>query len=486
MSLGLLVLLAVEGLLRLGNWGTPDPAEDPFAGFANVRPLFALSEDGSHYEIAENRRDWFYNVQFDAEKGPDTYRIFCIGGSTVAGRPYTVETAFSTFLQVMVRQLDPDRNWEVINCGGISYASYRLVPIVEEVLANYEPDLLIVYTGHNEFLEDRTYEHLKGLPTAVTKPYELASHLRLFNVIRQSYLGLTGKGTASIMDARAILPEEVDALLEHQGGMEHYYRDDAWHQRVMEHFELNLDRMCVLAENVGVPLLFMNPSCNLRDTPPFKSEHRADLTDRERKEVEELLGAASKAFAESEIERAIALCDQAIGVDPLYALSHYRRAKLLDVLRRWDEAYDAYVKAKDLDVCPLRMLEPMHTILKEVVDRHGMPWVDVHGETLKNFETGIPGKDGFLDHVHPTIGGHQFFASLLVEKLAEMGVIPPLDDTWQQRVMPGLQAHGRTITRAYLADGEMRLENLRHWAEGKSEAEPPVASKRKRPGQESD
>ena len=38
--------------------------------------------------------------------------------------------------------------------------SYRLLLILEKCL-QYKPDLFIVCTGHNEFLEDRSYAHLK-------------------------------------------------------------------------------------------------------------------------------------------------------------------------------------------------------------------------------------------------------------------------------------------------------------------------------------
>ena len=49
---------------------------------------------------------------------------------------------------------------EVINAGGICYASYRLLDLVDECL-NYEPDLIIVMCGHNEFLEPRHYGNLQ-------------------------------------------------------------------------------------------------------------------------------------------------------------------------------------------------------------------------------------------------------------------------------------------------------------------------------------
>ncbi len=481
MVAGLLPLVILEGVLRVGDWGMPDPAEDPFVGFTNVQPLFALNEDKTAYTIAPARRDWFYPVEFSAEKSPETVRIFCIGGSTVAGRPYTVETAFSTWLRLFLEQLDPETNWEVVNCGGVSYASYRLVPIVEEVVDHYEPDLLILYTGHNEFLEDRTYEHIKNLPAAVTKPYELASKLRMFNLMRRAYYQMAGKSSSSVMEARAIMPEEVDALLEHKGGMEHYYRDEDWHRGVIDHFEFNLDRMCAKATEGGVPLIVMNPSSNLRDTPPFKSEHRGDLTESERQEVEELLNRAGKAFAQTQTERALLLYEEAIGIDPLYADAHFQYAKLHDLLNQMGPAGDAYVRAKDLDVCPLRMLEPMHDILKEVVGRHGVVWLDARLEVKKiAMASGIPGNDEFLDHVHPNIGGHQFFAKLLVEKMADLGYVAA-EPGWHLRVGRAVMGpHLSSLPPDYRAEGEIRLENLKHWARGRSEAEPAVESKRKK------
>ena len=96
------------------------------------------------------------NAEENANKSRDEFRIFCLGGSTVQGRPYANETSFTTWLELSLQAADPRRQWQVVNCGGVSYASYRLLPIMKETL-QYEPDLYIIYTGQNEFLEERTY-----------------------------------------------------------------------------------------------------------------------------------------------------------------------------------------------------------------------------------------------------------------------------------------------------------------------------------------
>ena len=114
----------------------------------------------------------------------------------------------------------------MVNCGGISYASYRLVPILEEVLG-YEPDLIILYTGHNEFLEDRTFDHIAGRGRLVNASLEAASRLRTFTLLREGYLRLHGMSSSDPPESRPILPTEVEALLDYRGGLEAYHRDDA-------------------------------------------------------------------------------------------------------------------------------------------------------------------------------------------------------------------------------------------------------------------
>ena len=138
---GLSPFVAFEGLCAVFDWGRAGLHDDPFVGFRSVVPLFVLNEDQSRYEIPKARQAFFRPESFAAKKAPQEFRIFCLGGSTVQGRPFAIETAFSTWLEISLRAADPSRLWEVVNCGGVSYASYRLVPILEEVLG-HEPDVV--------------------------------------------------------------------------------------------------------------------------------------------------------------------------------------------------------------------------------------------------------------------------------------------------------------------------------------------------------
>ncbi len=176
----LVFFLLLEGGLALLGIKPVLKTEDPFVGFSSNAPLFvpAPGPRGSQWLVtAENKRGYF-NVQgFPQTKAPGTYRIFTLGGSTTYGRPYDDKTSFSGWLREFLPVADNQRNWEVINAGGISYASYRVAHLMEE-LVNYQPDLFIIYTGHNEFLEERTYGQIRDMSPLVRNTVSVLNKTR--------------------------------------------------------------------------------------------------------------------------------------------------------------------------------------------------------------------------------------------------------------------------------------------------------------------
>ena len=141
-ALGLSPLLIGELVFCFLGLGRPTDIDDPFVGFSAVHPLFALNSQTGRYEIAPSRLEHFCADSFAAKKPANEFRIFVLGDSTVQGRPWTIETSFTKWLELSLNAAEPRRTWRVVNCGGVSYASYRLVPILQEVLA-YQPDLII-------------------------------------------------------------------------------------------------------------------------------------------------------------------------------------------------------------------------------------------------------------------------------------------------------------------------------------------------------
>jgi len=460
--LALAPFAAAEAILRVLDWQHPALHDDPFVGFSSIHPLFVLSQDGTRYEIPPAHDRFFCPESFDAVKPPGEFRIFCLGGSTVQGRPFAKETSYTTWLEISLQAADSSHPWRVINCGGTSYASYRLVEVMRELMA-YQPDLFLIDIGHNEFLEDRTYQHIKNVPGFVRRPLELASGLRLFGLVRSASAALTGRPQAS---AKPILGPAVEAKLDYQGGLSTYHHDATWRQDVIDHFEFNLRRMARLGEEAGVPLLLLNPVYSL-DLPPFKAEHRPGLPKGKQRQLEAYRERARDSYGRN-LPEAIRLLRKAIALDDQHAGLHYELAKCYQQAGRLEDARRSFIDAKETDVCPLRILEPMSQAIFDVARETGTPVLDLVQIFEAQSQGGILGDDWLVDHVHPSIKGHQFVAQLLVDELVREGRLR-VSPGWEAERDRRYEAQMASLDDFYFLKGQKQLGNLRLWAQGRGD-----------------
>ncbi|WP_419194584.1 methyltransferase [Novipirellula herctigrandis] len=461
--IGLMPALFLEVSLRAIGWDPAVPLSDPFVGFQSERPLFVPSDDARRLVTAPDRLEYFRPESFANPKPANEFRIVCLGGSTVQGRPYAIETSFSTWLELSLRAADPDQQWEVINCGGVSYASYRLVPVLEEML-RYEPDLVILYTGHNEFLEDRSYSAYKQQPEWIAHAYGGLAQLRSINFLHQL---VSNNAPSSHQPAeKDVLSTEVDALLDYRGGLEDYHRDPEWKRSIINHFEFNLRRMTRLAAAAKVPMVLVDPPVNMQGCPPFKVADTAGLSAEELAQCHRLVNDAI-AMIQTDRTKSINLLDQAVAVNNQNAGLHYQLGMLLHQEQRFAEAKIHLQAANDEDICPLRILKPMNQIIRASANDSRCPLLEARQRFSELSKGGIPGDNLFLDHVHPTIVGHQILAGDITDKLVEQNVVTPRPG-WEKQRDKLYKLHLNSLDLVYFEKGKQRLEGLRRWSQGRA------------------
>ncbi len=476
--IGLLPLLVFEIFLGAIGWKQLDGVKDPFVGFSSSRPLFELSQDRTSYEISESRKPLFCAESFTAVKSPDEFRIFCVGGSTVQGRPFAIETSFSTWLELSLQATNESKQYNVVNCGGVSYASYRLAPIVEEIL-DYEPDLIVLYTGHNEFLEDRTYESVKSTSPLVLTVHQKLSKLKTYSFLRS--LTITDQRTQERSD---ILPEEVEARLDFRDGLEKYTRDEAWKSSVVSHFNHNLNRMVLAAKSADIPLMICNPVSNLRDASPLKSQNGDELSSSDSPSRSSSDSSSKLNQFQSEYQRLIdsdspVSIDELktlVEIDPYHAELQYRIGQAYQLAGDFENAKRHLIQAKEQDICPLRIIEPMYDVIDSVVDQHNIPLIDVKALFESKSKDGIPGRELLVDHIHPSMRGHQLIAELIVEEMEKRNWIE-VGEGFEARRNESFDSHFQSLPHLYFQLGKDRLAGLKRWAEGKVTRETPQGSK---------
>lgn len=457
---------------------------DRTIGFSSYSPLMvpSINADGaSILTTAQNKSHWFNKQSFPKVKAAGTVRIFCMGGSTTYGHPYWDETSFAGWLREYLPVVDPDHSWEVINAGGISYASYRVAALMEE-LAQYEPDIFIVYSVHNEFLERRTYADFFAQPAAAHHLTSLLSRTRVWTAAEQLVRAARERSsdpkTNSTSSPAVMLPGEVDEELNHTVGPTEYHRDDAWRADVVKHYQANLQRMIDIAKRSGAKIVFITPTANERDCSPFKSEMSKDNSN-DQAVVEALLRSGDQAFDQSSLDAALASYRQAIKLDDRYAESYYRIGQVLLALSKTEEALTVFQRAIDEDVCPLRAPTEIDRAVRSIAKRNSIPLVDFQSRLRQVAieETGINifGNDLFLDHVHPTIEVNRRLATWIIDELQQNQVIvgkPVMDPQLQ----PELESIGEAVVESIDRDDEIfalrNLAKVLHWSGKFAEAIP--------------
>ena len=150
-SIPVLFFLLLEGGLSFFDYGpnlalfVPASTGPADTGYLMTNPDVAL-----RYFSQVGRTPFPPYEMFLKEKPANGYRIFMMGGSTVAGWPYPNNVMPSRILDQRLSDAFPDRTVEVISVGIAAVNSFTLLDLIDEIL-DLEPDAILIYAGHNEF-----------------------------------------------------------------------------------------------------------------------------------------------------------------------------------------------------------------------------------------------------------------------------------------------------------------------------------------------
>ncbi|MGH7202197.1 MAG: tetratricopeptide repeat protein, partial [Planctomycetaceae bacterium] len=194
------------------------------------------------------------------------------------------------------------------------------------------------------------------------------------------------------------------------------------------------------------------------------------LTAEERAKWDALFAQAVEHYR-SDVPAAIALLRQAHAIDDRYAASHFELGKCYESVGQFAEAREEYVRARDEDVCPLRMITPLEEALFRVADETGTPLIDAHELLEAESRNGILGETLLVDHVHPSFHGHQRIADALAAEMRRQGWFQPRTN-WQTERDRVFAAHFAALDDMYYFRGQRQLDNLEAWTKGQADGPP--------------
>jgi tetratricopeptide (TPR) repeat protein len=415
----LCAVLLFFGIVELVLWAagvkTLVSERDPFEGFSEQVRVF--ERDGARDVYATPQRAVLHSFnyqEFRSRKPPNGFRVFVLGGSSAYGFPWGAPVAFPRFLQDALQASWPGKEIEVVNASGMSYGSHRLRILASEVL-HYQPDLLIVYEGHNEFVERRFYRDVLGRRPELDGARWVLGHGRLYSLMTRAYEGLLRdrEKREHVADpgersAGELLGLDVDRDPARNVG-------DAERGDVHQVFEENVRVIVEMARQVRVPVLLCTVPSNVSGWKPNQSAFTTDVTFENRRAVQEALPEGDPSSAISRLEHARLLA-------PTYADVHFLLGRAYEAQGRWDDARREYVQARDVDAMPTRADSAINDAVRRLGREPGAALVDVERVFEQRAPHGLLGFNYFQDYVHPKPEAHQFIALELWKVIQDKGL----------------------------------------------------------------
>ena len=103
-------------------------------------------------------------VVLEKPKPAEQFRVLVFGGSAAMGLGFPYNGSISSWLGGMLRAAFPDQLTESVNLAMVGYSSQQVKKLALSALELAEPDLIVIYSGNNEYLDTKASMSLKKTP----------------------------------------------------------------------------------------------------------------------------------------------------------------------------------------------------------------------------------------------------------------------------------------------------------------------------------
>ena len=283
----------------------------------STRPTLSLDGDSFRAPSRGNRMPCFISA-----KASGAVRIFVLGSSAAQGVP-NPSFSFGRILEVMLRERYPDVKFEVINAAMTAINSHVALEIARDCAA-HQPDLFVVYMGNNEVVGPYG-------PGTVFQQWSPSRKLIQANVWLKSTArrAVAGRRDGRLHFRNGTTPAAWRGMEMFMGNQ--VAADDPRLAAVYDNFRQNLMDICGIARRAGAAVILSTVAVNLRDCPPFASQHRSDLSAEELAEWESLYQAGVELESKSRWEEALKKYEAAARIDDRFAELPFRLGRCLAV-----------------------------------------------------------------------------------------------------------------------------------------------------------
>ncbi len=338
----------------------------PYKYFFNIKSAPSILPDG-----------------IDKEKNGNAFRVFVLGESSAAGWPYVPNASFPRHLKRKLELLYPENTIEVVNCGVSAINTYTLRDFVPGILEQ-KPDLILIYTGHNE------YYGALGVGSSVSLGYSrtlVNTYLKLIDLKTTQFLQNIISGIYGIFSPSGEKEGEAgnETLMSRMIGESLIAYESDLFKYGIQQFDGNMDDILKMFKEKKIPVILGTLTCNLKDLKPFVS-----VKDGNYPPAEDVYNQAKDLYLKGEI----------------------------------DKAKELFFKAKELDALRFRAPQKINESIISLANRYNYPVVDIDSAFKSYSVNGIVGENLMVDHLHPNIEGYRIIGDEFYKEMNRLNLLP--------------------------------------------------------------
>ena len=377
----------------------------------------------SHPELAANVSP--DTVYFQKHKPKDTYRIVIQGGSTAAGFPFGRFGSLQGMLEQRLKATYPDAKFEIINTAMAAVNTFTLIDIQDEILA-LEPDAVLIYTGHNEYLGILGAGSVFGTSLSeqasygATLLYLKLKKLHLFNALEHAYASWVLVPKKQVIASTAKTTESVPVLDDddknRSANLESTRKMHSASESASE--SKNFSARTTMAKAAQGQAIEIDSATYKQGLMQYQQNLSMLLDNYQKANVPVFIGNLVS------IEKGLAPFSSVAENDP--AGQAYKEAEQYFEQRQFAKAKTSFVKAKDLDLMRFRAPSDFNEIVESLVEEanlqapNSVQLVNVESAFRQNSKFGVLGTELFYEHVHPNKKGYFLLADAFFDSLTRL------------------------------------------------------------------
>ncbi len=402
-----LVLVSLEAGLTYLKWPPGGFLTDPFFGYSENYPPFVpehIDGETTVLRTSPNLTRSIHLQGFYPHKKPGSFRVLCTGGSTVNGGENKI--GFPFVLSSLLNRAAGGRTVEVINAGGLNYDSTQIAWMMP-YLREFQPNVLVLYSGHNEFLNRRVYRGVWG-----SKPWlsKLRRRIDRFSIMRA--LRFIAGHDVRKQEKKRQSPQPRNDFQEQLSRLFATPFTDEEHAEVIKRYRANLEKIISLANERNIVVILCVPASNLVFRP-YLTDYSPGVDGKLKKKLEKSIKLAQLALVDDNYPEAVEHFSSVVKKDPGFSLGHYLLAECLRKQGKTREALASYRQSLETARALVRSASGIVSAAREIEKQNTCMVLDIPA-VLKTTFGPFPGARGaFIDYCHFTGKGSAAVATAI-------------------------------------------------------------------------